>query len=110
MRCCMLVLLARSCRSRSSSCSRAVNSLALARTKLIRHTPVQDPRGGRTICPLINPLIIDMLKLPERLDDIEIIFPPSNDILRPSVNTIIEYLQGLSSLIQSLTKLESGGE
>jgi hypothetical protein len=51
---------------------------------------------GRTVCTLIDTVVVDMLKLSKGFDDVEVILSPSNHIFRSTVHTVIKHLQRLA--------------
>ena len=92
----------RSLRSRSSSRRRAVSSFAATRTRNHKSVPKSHPKIVRsqrlTVLANIPSVLIDILKLTEGLDDVDILPGPRHNHLRSLVETIVQNFQRFENM------------
>lgn len=69
-----------------------MSSLAATRT-IPRQRLLSISQGKHTILSLITSLLINILKLPERLNDVDIVLRPDNNMFRTLMETVIQHLQ-----------------
>lgn len=75
-----------------------MSSLAATRTRKGQVESKKTPHEGHTILPNITSLLVNILKLPQCLDDINALARPCDDQLRSLMETVVQHLQSLQDV------------